>query len=137
MAAFKPVPAELAHSFEASLPDDELVQRRKMFGCPCAFVNGNMFAGLHEDRMVLRLSPEEREQSLKERRAQPCEIMGRTMREYVLLPDPMDRKASEVAHWIARSFAYARELPPKLPKAKKSSVTRKASGKPKASLRGA
>jgi len=67
---------------------------------------------------VLRLSPEEREQSLKEGRARPCEIMGRTMREYVLLPDPLVRKASEVAQWIARSFAHARELPPKLPKVK-------------------
>lgn len=132
MAAFKPVPAELALRFEASLPDDELVHRRKMFGCPCAFVNGNMFAGLHEDRMVLRLSPEEREQSIKELRAQPCKIMGRTMREYVLLPDPMDRKASEVAGWIARSFAYARELPPKPPKDKALSATRKGTRKFKA-----
>ena len=54
VSAWKKVPAELARRFEAALPEAEGVERRQMFGCPCAFVNGNMFAGLHEDRLILR-----------------------------------------------------------------------------------
>ena len=35
-------------------------ERRKMFGCPAWFVNGNMFAGAFADRIFLRLSEEDR-----------------------------------------------------------------------------
>ena len=34
-------------------------QVRKMFGFPAAFVNGQMFSGLYDDYMFVRLSPEE------------------------------------------------------------------------------
>lgn len=120
MPAFKPVPPELAERFESCLPKDDLVQRRKMFGCPCAFVNGNMFAGLHEDRVVLRLASDERERTLQQGKAKPFEVMGRTMREYVVLPSPMQLDAEEVASWISKAFAYGRALPPKIPKAPKT-----------------
>jgi TfoX/Sxy family transcriptional regulator of competence genes len=113
VATFKPVPEALAERFGECLPSDELVERRKMFGCPCAFVNGNMFAGLHEDRVVLRLSLGEREQSIQAGTAQPFQVMGRTMREYVVLVQPMKMSASEVAGWIEQSFLFARGLPPK------------------------
>jgi TfoX/Sxy family transcriptional regulator of competence genes len=52
--AWKKSPPELVQRFEkvaASLG----TERRKMFGYPASFVHGNMFAGLHEDRFVLRL----------------------------------------------------------------------------------
>ena len=55
MATWKKVPAELAARFDAALPVVADVQRRKMFGCPAAFVNGNLFAGLHENRLMVRL----------------------------------------------------------------------------------
>lgn len=126
----------LAQCFDASLPGDERVERRKMFGCPCAFVNGNMFAGVHEDKLIVRLPPEERERSVEEGRAQPCEIMGRVMREYVLLPDPLERKAGELRGWIERAFAYASELSPKQPKEPKKKAARKAGGKPAVTRRG-
>jgi hypothetical protein len=55
--AWKKSPPELVQRFEkvaASLG----TERRKMFGYPASFVHGNMFAGLHEDRFVLRLGEE-------------------------------------------------------------------------------
>lgn len=55
MTTWKKVPGELAEKFLAALPDDPRVDRWEMFGCPCAFVEGNMFAGLHEDRLIVRL----------------------------------------------------------------------------------
>ena len=39
--------------------------QRKMFGYPCAFVNGNMFAGLFQTGLFLRLSEPEREEFLR------------------------------------------------------------------------
>ena len=45
---------ELIAAFDAALPDDRRVQRRKMFGYPCAFTGGNMFTGLHQENLIVR-----------------------------------------------------------------------------------
>jgi len=42
-------PDDLIALFYAALPEDPRVERRKMFGYPCAFVGGNLFSGLHAD----------------------------------------------------------------------------------------
>lgn len=120
MPAFKPVPSALAERYLACLPDDTRVERRRMFGCPCAFVNGNMFSGLHEDRLVLRLPAVERERVLAAGQALAFEVMGRTMREYVVLPAPLDLPPTEVSRWIARAFDYGASLPAKEKRAKRN-----------------
>lgn len=124
MPAFKPVPPALARRYLDNLPDDGRVQHRRMFGCPCAFVHGNMFSGLHEDRLVLRLPAAERERALAAGEALAFEVMGRTMREYVVLPAPMALAAAEVRQWLARAFAYGASLPPKVSTRKASKRTR-------------
>ena len=48
-------PPELVELFDEVVPSAPAVQRRQMFGYPAAFVNGNMFAGLHQSNVVLRL----------------------------------------------------------------------------------
>ena len=85
-----------------------------MFGFPAAFVNGNMFAGTFEDKIVVRVPDAERERLLTAKRATAFEPMpGRPMKEYVVVPPAVARKRAELASWVARAFAYAEELPPK------------------------
>lgn len=67
MAQWKKVPPELSKRFDAALPAAADVQRRQMFGCPCAFVNGNMFAGLHENRLLVRAPEEAAKRALRAR----------------------------------------------------------------------
>jgi TfoX/Sxy family transcriptional regulator of competence genes len=52
----KPTEA-IVRLFTGLIPDDPAVQRRSMFGMPCAFVNGQMFLGTFEDSLVLRVGP--------------------------------------------------------------------------------
>lgn len=111
MKKWKKVPPALAERFDACLPRSGAVERRKMFGCPCAFVNGNMFAGLHEDRLIVRLPDEAA--------GRPFVVMGRTMREYAAIGKALERPPAEMKRWIERAFRYARSLPPKRPKKKK------------------
>jgi TfoX/Sxy family transcriptional regulator of competence genes len=108
MATWKKVPAELAVAFDAALPPAADVERRKMFGCPAAFVNGNLFAGLHEDRLMIRLPIE------APRR--PCVMMGRTMKEYALFADALEMAPHEMAAWVQRAYDFTRALPPKAAK---------------------
>jgi TfoX/Sxy family transcriptional regulator of competence genes len=112
MATWKKVPAELAARFDAALPVVADVQRRKMFGCPAAFVNGNLFAGLHEDRLMVRLPAMAGKH--------PCVMMGRTMKEYALFHDALEMADRDLAGWVAQAYAFARALPAKAAKAPKS-----------------
>lgn len=111
---WKPAPAALVTLFETAvevLPGAEL---RRMFGCPAAFVNGNMLGGLFEDRMMLRLSPDDLARFRAETGAALFEPMpGRAMREYVELPKAVLGSPSRRAALLAQAFAHVRSLPAK------------------------
>jgi len=109
---WKKSPPQLIERFGTALPSDERVERRSMFGYPCAFVNGNMFCGLHEDRLIVRLAEPERARLLEEPGARQFEpFPGRRMTEYVVVPDPLANPSLQ--RWLSRAFKYAASLPPK------------------------
>jgi TfoX/Sxy family transcriptional regulator of competence genes len=113
-------PEALVNLFIESLPDDPRVERRKMFGYPAAFVNGNMFAGLFQDQMFARLPPEERAELEDRFGPLPFEPMqGRPMKDYTRLPDDIVANEAETASWLAKSLAWSVTLPPKAKKPKK------------------
>ena len=87
---------------------------RKMFGFPAAFVNGNMFMGLHQEDMVLRLPEEARTELLKTSGARIFEPMpGRPMKEYVVVPPSLLANQKKLASWVAKALDYGTALKPK------------------------
>ena len=114
MKKWKPAPAEAVAAFEAAtsgLPDAE---PRKMFGYSCVFARGNMFAGLHEAGMLLRLPEEQRAEFLRFKGAKLFEPMpGRVMREYVAVPKVLLDSPERLRAWVEKSLAYVSSLPPK------------------------
>ena len=115
MPKFTPAPQEWIDAFDAALPKN--VERRKMFGYPAAFVNGNMAAGLHRDDLVLKLDEKDREALMKSG-GKPFVVMGRTMGAFVVAPQQFRNKPAELKKWISRSIAFASTLPPKAKKKK-------------------
>ena len=98
-------------------------ERRFMFGSPTFFVNNNMFAGVHEDTVILRLDEENRRHLQAEYDAvKPFTPMGRAMKEYVAVPEYLAQRPRFLGEWLHRSFAYAAVLPVKV---KKPKTTRK------------
>jgi TfoX/Sxy family transcriptional regulator of competence genes len=87
---------------------------RKMFGYPAYFINGNMFAGLFEDMLFLKLSASDREDIIQlEPGVRPFEPMpGRAMKEYLMIPENLYRDEL-FDEWLKRSYDYASSLPPK------------------------
>ena len=94
------------------MPDDQRVLLRPMFGTVAAFANGQMFMGLFNDELFVRLPEDERQAAL----AAGCRLLepmsGRPIREYVSVPDwrSAPQRVPELAQ---RSLAYALTLPPK------------------------
>jgi TfoX/Sxy family transcriptional regulator of competence genes len=95
--------------------------RKVMFGSPVYFVNDNMFAGLHESNLFVRLSEADRAQlaaTVPEARAlEP--MPGRPMREYIVLPPAVYQDEGAFNYWVDRALQHARSLPPKLVKPRK------------------
>jgi TfoX/Sxy family transcriptional regulator of competence genes len=107
---FLKAPARLVETFGATAPGPPAA-RHKVFGYPTAFINGNMFFGIFGENMFLRL-PKDLQEKMIESGGRAFEPMpGRPMREYILLPDSVVGDRGELKGWIAKSLAYARELP--------------------------
>jgi TfoX/Sxy family transcriptional regulator of competence genes len=118
--------------FENVLPGPPAAQR-KMFGYPAGFVNGNMFMGLFQESMILRLPAGPREDFLKLYNAKLFEPMpGRPMREYAAVPQSVLRDRKELTAWVAKAFAYGASLKPKSTarKAKKTASKPKKAKRP-------
>jgi TfoX/Sxy family transcriptional regulator of competence genes len=114
MPKWRPSPPELVKFFEKALKPFSEIQTRKMFGYPVAFIKGHMFAGLHQDNMILRLSGDDRTGFLQQDGAKIFAPMpGRLMREYVVVPASMLRSAKPLDVWLKKAWTYARSLPPK------------------------
>ena len=107
--------------FESVLPDDPRVQVKPMFGNVAGFLNGNMFMGLFGADLLVRLSEADRAEILQEDGTSIFEPMvGRPMKEYVAIPRSWRAEPDRVRGWIARSVAWAGEVPEKVPKKKKA-----------------
>ncbi len=118
MKKWKPAPQDAVEAFEKATSVLLGAEARKMFGYSCVFAKGNMFAGLHEAGMVLRLPEEQRAEFLRIKGSEPFEPMpGRVMREYVVVPKSLLDAPERLRSWLEKSLAYVSSLPAKPKKA--------------------
>lgn len=120
----EPTPAVVA-AYEAALPDDARVEKKKMFGMPCAFVNRQMFFGTFDATLVARVGPAR----VGVLSTQPglrvfTPMEGRPWGDYVQVdasaaPELLQGLAAEALAWAAK-------LPPK---GKKPTAARRAAKK--------
>ena len=111
---------QLIDTFNHIVPEGSSIEKRKMFGYPCSFVNNNMFIGLYQKGLFLRLSEQDRGMFLQLEQAQRFEPMpGRIMKEYAIVPSWMTKDMTLLQEWIKKSLTYAFSLPPKIKKKEK------------------
>jgi TfoX/Sxy family transcriptional regulator of competence genes len=95
-------------------------ERRKMFGADVWFVNGNMFAGVFGDGIILRLSDDDGLSIKKEIPGagvfSPNDTM--VMHEYTFIPSSALDNLNNIDDWIERSYGLAASLPVKASKKK-------------------
>ena len=111
---FRKSSEDLVNLFHAALPDDPRVTRRMTFGSPCAYVGGNMVAGIHNDDIFVRLAEPEIDELLAQPGAHQFDPMGgRPMRNYVVLPAAMVANPESLASWISRAVVNGFTMPEK------------------------
>ncbi len=118
MAKWEKSPEALVQLFDRVLPESPNVERRKMFGYPCAFVNGNMFAGLFAKQMFVRLPAEERLSMMADEDAKLLEPMpGRPMKDYIVVPPALMSHETALKGLVTRALTFGAGLSPKIKKA--------------------
>ena len=113
---FEKSPPELVERFSAMLDrrDAPSITRRKMFGYPCAWINGNMATGLFARQWWVRVSEPDREALLAMPGAHPFEVMpGKAMGRYVTMPEEVVADDGALGAWLDRALAFTGSLPPK------------------------
>jgi TfoX/Sxy family transcriptional regulator of competence genes len=129
MPSWNKITPDQAARFEAALPDG--VERRSMFGCPIAVVNGNMFTGVHNNEINVRLAEVDRAKFLRDydgaRIFSP--MKGMEMKEYVVVPPAVASQPALLARWIKKGFEFASSLPAKKPKTAKKGAAKKSASK--------
>lgn len=112
--AWTKAPQSLVDLFDACLPAGPGLERRKMFGYPCAFVHGNMYAGLFQDIAFARLPPGLHAEVDAEFGARHFEPMpGRPMRAYVVLPEEVLEDEERFTRLLGAAYAFTSALPPR------------------------
>ncbi|MHC1781707.1 MAG: TfoX/Sxy family protein [Anaerolineaceae bacterium] len=119
ISSWKKAPPELMSFFHSLMDGRRQVEQRIMFGYPCAFCNGQLFTGLFEDRMFIRLPKDERKLLQALEGAEPFSPSnGRVLKEYILIPRELLADLEELNKWLAISSRYAASLPEKVKKQK-------------------
>lgn len=114
---WKKASLELGATLEAAMKDFDC-RKKNMFGAPVYVVNGNMFTGVHQDNIFLRLSEADRREVIqKYKGVAPFEpLKGRVMKEYVVIPEEIYRNPALLREWLKRGYDFAGSLAPKPPK---------------------
>jgi hypothetical protein len=87
---------------------------KKMFGYPCAWINGNMATGLFAEQWWVRVSDDDRDKLLEFPGAHPFEVMpGKAMGRNVTLPPAVVGVDAALEAWIGKALDFTRTVPPK------------------------
>lgn len=88
------------------------VEEKKLFGCACFFLDGNVLVGVWKDSLIARVGPDEGE-TLRESHVRAFDITGRPMRNWVAVEPEGVEDDDQLREWIRRAEAFVGTLPAK------------------------
>ena len=107
------VDESLAARIRDALARTKNVEERKMFGCACFFLDGNVLAGVWKDALIARLGPDEGEAALLEPHVRAFDITGRPMRNWVAVEPEGVEDDDQLKAWIQQAVKFVGKLPAK------------------------
>ena len=81
-------------------------EEKRMMGGLCYLVDDKMCVGVHEERLMVRIAPEDEAEFLAEAGAEPMDFTGRPMRGYLWIYDEGMRTPAKLKRWVARALAF-------------------------------
>ena len=103
----------LAARIRDALVRKKNIEEKKMFGCICFLLNGNIFAGVWKDALIARLGPDEGEDALLESHVKEFDITGKAMKGWVLVEPEGVEDDQPLKNWIQQAVKFVGKLPGK------------------------
>ena len=91
------------------------LSERKMFGGLCLMVNGNMFAGVMGDELMLRVGSQRFGELLAKPGARPMDFTGRPMNGYLYVAAAGFASDEDLSMWLEDALEFVESLPAKQP----------------------
>lgn len=103
----------LAERMARVLADEPDLQEKRMFGGLAFLLGGHMAVAATRGGLLLRISPEQREELLEDPRASPFVMQGRELAGWLDVELDGAVGDAELARWVRIGADYVRTLPPK------------------------
>ena len=100
----------LAQRIRGALARKKNIEEKKMFGCICFLLNGNVLVGVWKDALIARLGPDEGEAALREPHVRAFDITGKPMRNWVLVEPEGVEDDDQLKDWIQRAVKFVGKL---------------------------
>lgn len=104
---------QMAGRVRKAVASREGLSERKMFGGLCLMLNGNMFAGLIGEELMLRVGPQRFEELLAKPGARPMDFTGRPMNGYLYVSPAAYATDKALSEWLDYALSFVATLPPK------------------------
>lgn len=106
---------DVAQRVRGAVTGRQGLSEREMFGGLCLMVNGNMFAGVMGDELMLRVGPKHFEEMLARPGARPMDFTGRPMNGFVYISPPGFMLDKDLTSWLDAALGFVEGLPAKQP----------------------
>ena len=100
----------LVPRIRAALARKKGVEEKKMFGCICFLLNGNILVGAWKDSLIARLGPDEGEDAMLEPHVKAFNITGRPMKNWILVASEGVEDDDQLKGWIERAIRFVGKL---------------------------
>ena len=104
---------KLAGRVRKLLAKRKAIAEKKMFGGVAFLLNGNMCCGLHGQELIVRLNPQETDQSLARPHTRVFDMTGRPIKGWILVEPAGLAREDALAKWVRVGVDYAASLPAK------------------------
>ena len=101
----------LAERIREVLARKKGVEQKKLFGCACFLLGGNVLVGVWGDSLIARVGPEAYEDALLDYHAREFDITGRPMKGWVVVGPEGVEDDEQLTDWIGRATRFVRALP--------------------------
>ena len=101
---------ELAGRIRQGLARRKGIEEKKMFGCICFLLNGNILVGVWKDSLIARLGPDEGEDAMLEPHVKAFNITGRPMKNWILVASEGVEDDDQLKGWIERAIRFVGKL---------------------------
>lgn len=105
---------ELAIRIRVLVAGEPGLFERKMFGGLAFMFDGNIAVGIsNDDRLMVRVHPDDLADALGRPHARPFDMSGRLLNGWVAVDKAGIEDDATLTEWVRQGVTYARSLPPK------------------------